>query len=62
MASGNKPYVHINDRLRHYPALKAQLGGGVKFDLLNKHNGNRRPHAWRKEWVLLDEVLYEWRP
>jgi hypothetical protein len=40
MASGNKPHVHINDRLRHYPALKAQLGGGVKFDRLNKHIGN----------------------
>jgi hypothetical protein len=40
MASGNKPYVHINDRLRHYPALKAQLGGGAKFDLLNNHLGN----------------------
>lgn len=37
MAFANKPYVHINDRIEHYPTLKARVGGGAKFDRLNAH-------------------------
>jgi len=37
MAAAGKPYVFINDQFRHYPIIKAQVGGGAKFDHLNRH-------------------------
>ncbi|WP_296179072.1 hypothetical protein [Pseudomonas sp. UBA1879] len=37
MAVAGKPYVFINDQLQHYPTIKAQVGGGAKFDHLNRH-------------------------
>ncbi|MGH8417572.1 MAG: hypothetical protein ACRER8_09865 [Pseudomonas sp.] len=37
MAVAGKPYVFINDQFRHYPIIKAQVGGGAKFDHLNRH-------------------------
>jgi hypothetical protein len=37
MAVANKPYVFINDQVQHYPTIKAQVGGGAKFDQLNRH-------------------------
>lgn len=40
MAFATKPYAHINDRIEHYPTLKARVGGGAKFDKLNAHIRN----------------------
>lgn len=37
MAATGKPYVFINDQVQHYPHIKAQVGGGAKFDYLNRH-------------------------
>ncbi|WP_268800315.1 hypothetical protein [Pseudomonas huanghezhanensis] len=37
MASGIKPYVRINDRMQRYATLKVRVGGGAKFELLNRH-------------------------
>lgn len=37
MAVAGKPYVFINDQVQHYPVIKAQVGGGAKFDQLNRH-------------------------
>jgi hypothetical protein len=35
-----KPYVFINDRIQTYITLKARVGGGAKFDVLNAHIRN----------------------
>jgi hypothetical protein len=40
MAVAGKPYVFINDRFQNYPLIKAQVGGGAKFDQLNAHLRN----------------------
>ncbi|MFJ5299371.1 hypothetical protein ACIQAL_22970 [Pseudomonas sp. NPDC088368] len=40
MAVAGKPYVFINDQVQHYPVIKAQVGGGAKFDQLNAHVRN----------------------
>jgi hypothetical protein len=36
----SKPYVFINDRIQTYFTLKARVGGGAKFDVLNAHIRN----------------------
>jgi hypothetical protein len=36
----SKPYVFINDRIQTYFTLKARVGGGAKFDVLNAHIQN----------------------
>lgn len=36
----SKPYVFINDRIQTYFILKARVGGGAKFDVLNAHIRN----------------------
>jgi len=40
MTADGKPYIFINDQFQHYPTLKAQVGGGSKFDALNAHIRN----------------------
>ena len=36
----SKPYAFINDRIQTYFTLKARVGGGAKFDVLNAHIRN----------------------
>src|ERR1700712_597106 len=36
----SKPYVFINDRIQTYFTLKARVGGGAKFNVLNAHIRN----------------------
>lgn len=40
MAGSSKPHAFINDQFQGYPAIKAQVSGGAKFDRLNAHLRN----------------------